>query len=161
MKFKPLAKWEAFLDLLMTPLMYLISGTFTEIPQRTHRWNNRKLSAEQVEKLNDQLTLLVRKKRGASKRLGIFFHIPILGGWRHYVVLRSLEGVNWYVGWKTSDTAGGISAIPLSGPVRVLRGNEDVKFFGLNSLGEQIPIELIFEGQIGDGRYESRNYPLL
>ncbi|KKQ46125.1 MAG: hypothetical protein US63_C0006G0002 [Candidatus Moranbacteria bacterium GW2011_GWC2_37_8] len=41
----PSLGWLAKLaDILMVPLMYLISGTLKEVPQRGHRWNNVRLS---------------------------------------------------------------------------------------------------------------------
>jgi len=137
-------------DLILIPVMHLISGTTKESPQKTHYWNNRSLSPREMDAINpiDALYFPGVPSRFHSQRNPLF-HIPILGGWREYVVLEPTNhSGSWHVGWK-SFRSGGISRIPLLGPVRTLLGPRDVYFFGINEEGEQIPLRLLGKGTIG------------
>ena len=163
---RPLGKLAAIADVLMTPIMYIVAGTFSESPQRTHFWNNTKLGLRQVEHLKNEMMVACKGAGTTGVRfwLGIpLFHLPIFGGWKNYVVLQSCDmvGRKWHVGWIAGDVAG-VSRIELRGPgglVRMLIGPGDVSFFGVNE-GEQIPIRLVARGRLGDGgRY--RRVPLL
>ena len=88
---------------------------------------------------------------GSGSYFGFRFHLPVLGGWRQYVVLEPEDTQDWYVGWILSDAIG-ISRIKLIGPVRLLIGPDDVSFFGINGKDYgQIPIRKIGEGRIGSG----------
>lgn len=136
--------------------MYLISGTFQESPQRTHFWNNTKLSRKEVAFLEVALMVSREREKGALHRWRYkipLFHMPIFGGWRRYVVVAPVIHVNhaWYVGWVANDVSG-ISRINLVGPVRLLVGPKHVQFFGLRfDDGTQIQVHVIGEGRIGDG----------
>lgn len=132
--------------------MYLISGTFSESPQRTHRWNNLRLTLEQLAGLKENLMVRVNGKGGAIPWFWIpFFHAPILGGWREYVVLAPTEPYAfWRIGWKHA-AGGGVTRLFLHGHVRMLIGPEDVSFFGLNEHGDQLPLAQIGVGRIGRG----------
>ncbi len=142
-------------DALMIPLMHILSGSMEE-PQQTHFWNNSKLTVGETEHIDRGAMVHCHGIPGASNRkiLGIpIFHIPILGGWRNYVVLKPCDAVcirGWYVGWMANDVIG-VSRIPLVGSVRLLLGPGDVAFFGISFNGDQIPIKKIGEGRIGDG----------
>ena len=142
--------WKKLADMLMVPIMYLISGTFAEKPQRTHAWNIQNFSVTQAQMLSEKEMVSVKGLRNQLKRhYGFLFHMPIFGGWRHFVVIQPLDyqGV-WHVGWQQKNVQ--ISILPLVGPVRLLVGSSDVKFFGINSQGCQIPIQQIGTGKIGD-----------
>ncbi len=81
--------------------------------------------------------------------------MPILGGWGSLVVLtpHDPETREWFVGWVTHDAIG-ISRIPLTGQVRLLRGPNEVTFFGVDPEGQQIDIDIVGYGNIGRaGRY--------
>jgi hypothetical protein len=137
----------------MLPVMYLVAGTF-ERPQRTHRWNVRLLSEGERASIDHSRTLRVPGDPKAGPRwwgkLPIF-HIPILGGWREYVALEpECDGKDWRLGW-VAGAATGISMIPLSGPVRALRGPGESEFFGVSRDGEQLPLREVGRGRIGDG----------
>ncbi len=152
---RPLLWWERLLTVLMIPLMDLAQGTIFESPQETHRWNNHKLTQNEIEGLDHTTVVDVSADPTARRRYWWkipIFHIPILGGWRSYVVLRPKHHLvdDWYVGWIAKDVIG-VSRIPLTGPVRVLRGDDDVAFFGVYADGTQVPIEQIGKGRIGDG----------
>lgn len=87
-------------------------------------------------------------------------HIPVLGGWRDYVVIEPTKANhNWHVGWITANVMG-ISKINIKGPVRLLIGPEDTTFFGVNNEGDQIPLQEIDRGKIGNGG-PYKNIPLL
>lgn len=154
-RIQPLGFIARIADALMVPVMYLLSGTFFESPQRTHFWNNTKLSKKDVDTLRrDQMV----RSDGATDlrdrhlfRLPIF-HMPIVGGWRDYIVIAPIEHeLSWHAGWIT-DGVIGISRLQFRGPVRVLRGPGMADFFGFDSTGHsQIPIRMIGEGRIGTG----------
>jgi hypothetical protein len=157
LKVKPLSALARLADWLMIPIMYGTAGTFNEAPQRTHRWNNIKLKAEEIDWLNP---VGIVKCDGIGKKhwyeklplLYILFHLPAFGGWRDYVVLRPLHTTGaWYVGWRAGDCAG-VSRIPLMGDVRMLLGSGDVEFFGIDAeTGVQRAIQEVGRGQCGKG----------
>lgn len=149
----PLGWLAKIADILMVPLMYLISGTFIEVPQRGHRWNNKRLSKTDVEKLDVTLMVNCEGIPNSMKFRWLFlYHIPILGGWKNYVVMRPTDSErDWYVGFITHDIIG-ISMVKLSGSVRMLIGNGDVSFFGIDAENyEQITIAEVGRGLIGRG----------
>ena len=129
--------------------MYLVSGTFREKPQETHLWNLKKINSEKLTGgfiSFDGLT-------NFSPRRGILFHIPIVSGWgwKKYVVLSPADKTDgWFVGWISNGRAE-ISLKFIHGPVRMLLGPDQVRFFGLNHLGHQIAIKQIGDGVIGQG----------
>ncbi len=154
--------WDAF----FVPLMLFVSGAPTERSQRTHPWNNKKYPKHRADMIDPALLMTVSAIQGASSRFWLFlpmFHLPILaefGGWKDYVVIKPV-GYNqtWHIGWVTGKSVG-LSRIAITGPVRMLAGNEEIHFFGLTPDGVQIPLKKIGSGQIGDaGAY--RRLPLL
>ncbi len=153
---KPLGRLAKFADKMMVPAMYALSGTFKESPQRTHRWNNMHLdwnADDLFENLRRQEMLYFSGVLGAmSPKIPLLFHIPILGGWRNYVVLQpSTHDGEWFVGW-ASNHAVGVSRIPIRGPVRMLLGPMGVYFFGISAGDQkQIKIEVIGTGRIWKG----------
>ncbi|HZJ41442.1 MAG TPA: hypothetical protein VFD51_00245 [Patescibacteria group bacterium] len=141
---------KQLVDLLMLPIMYLISGTFREKPQRTHAWNIQDLSSQESQLLSEEKIL---KCKGLPKQLTrhyvFLFHVPILDGWKNFVVIEPLNYTGfWHVGWKQKDAQ--ISILPIIGPVRMLIGPGYANFFGVTSDGIQIPIHKIGEGRTGD-----------
>ncbi len=151
---RPLGWLARIADVLMVPLMYLIAGTFSEAPQRTHIWNNTKLSKETTKNLSKNYAITCKGDERAVGRNGILdlrFHLPIFGGWKKYVVLCPVDASqDWYIGWISSIDAG-VSRIKLRGPVRMLLGPSEVTFFGLNTeTNEQINIKERGSGRVGD-----------
>lgn len=147
----PIGNFAKILDFLMTPLMYLISGTFKEIPQRGHRWNNERLSRSDVELLDKSIMVHCEGIPSSMRSRWFFlFHIPIMGGWRNYVVLKPATGcLCWHIGYITSDMVG-VSQVKLSNIVRMLIGPDEVFFYGIDAVtNEQIPIKEIGRGYIG------------
>ncbi len=151
----PYPLWKQCLDLCMMPLMVAMQWTVKESLQRTHFWNNHKLSSSEVVLLQEKLMVSHPGDReaGMSRKFGLpVFHMPAWGGWKHYVVLEpSAYNHHWYVGWKTSSHTAGVSLIPLKGPVKMLVGGEQTSWFALNAVGDQIAIQAIGGGQLGAG----------
>lgn len=140
-------------DTLMIPLMHCSAGTL-EKPQETHFWNNTKLKPQDVGHLDQQKMVHCQGIPNASSRRVLripVFHIPILGGWRDYVVLEPSEicDEGWHAGWVADDVAG-VSRIKLTKHVRLLLGPGDVSFFGVSPDGRQISVQQNGEGKIGD-----------
>ncbi len=170
---RPLSWVARFADVLMIPIMYFVSGTTRELPQQTHRWNNTPLTHNQIAHLSAEMTVFCKgigEADGIGSRVRsrgvLLFHMPILGGWRDYVVIQPDEGVRkWHIGWTTADAVG-VSRIVLRehvwhGRVRMLIGQKDVSFFGICSKShKQIGIRQVGAGRIGDHGQHSR-VPLL
>lgn len=152
---RPESGYEKLFDWGMMPLMYLLSGTPEEVPQRTHFWNNRKLHPGEVVGLKEHNMVMSSGSGGVERwRYGLpIFHVPIFGGWREYIVLEPSINPSqfWYVGWISGDEVSGVSRVQIKGSVRLLLGNGSTKFFGLNEGGVQIKIHEIGRGRIGDG----------
>ena len=145
--------WAAQLsDALLVPIMYLVSGTFSEAPQRTHRWNNIRLKKEDVETLDRALMVHCSGVPSAMRRINPIYHLQIFGGWRDYVVLSPTDTARpWRVGWITYDRIG-VSRILLHSPARTLIGPADVSFFAIDGeTGEQLPLMKLATGRVGEG----------
>jgi len=159
----PLPAWCMWLDWFLTPIMYLVQGSLRERPQQTHFWNNRRLSRAERNSLRDDLFLTLSGDPAARRRwFGPIprFHIPLLGGWKRYVVIKpDIDDYIWYVGWVTGD-AEGVSLLPLRGPVRLLLGPDEVSFFGVDSCRRQINLRLVGEGFVGAASPDHRQIPL-
>lgn len=159
-------RWGRLADTLMTPLMYLVQGTIWEHPQRTHFWNNHKyhrlilkdaISAPIGVGIEGDPEATTRWLWGFVPR----FHIPILGGWRNYIVLdAACYEKHWHIGWFAEDGPVGISMIRLTTSVRVLRGPGAVHFFAIDENAEQVPLRLVGKGKIGEAG-EYAQLPLL
>lgn len=119
--------------------------------QRTHRWNNHRLTVTQKESLDQAMMVHNDGIPAASPWRPLLFHLPRFGGWKDYVVIRPIwENISWHIGWAT-DLVSGISRIELRGPVRVLVGPDATHHFGVeHGTGEQIPLEQIGSGIVGE-----------
>jgi len=163
-----LGTWAKRADRLMVPIMRFLSGALHEEPQQTHRWNNRRLRQTEIELLDASLMVFQAGNPSAFKwrwKMGLpIFHLPLLGGWKEYVVLRP-SGLpagykeSWHLGWHLVGLTG-ISRIKLMGPARALIGRGDVRFFAFDKDGQQIPLVAIGTGRIGDRSLYSQ-LPLL
>ena len=154
MKIKPQGLFSRYGDRAMLPLMYLLQGTLREVPQLTHRWNNIKFPLSELSNLQSDLMVAVTGDPQAVRRwwgpLPIF-HVPLLGGWSKFVVIEPktpIVGI-WYIGWIAGDTVAGVSQIPLFNQVRLLIGSGPAQFFGLTANGEQIELQVVGHGRIG------------
>ncbi len=142
-----------FADWVLDPVMRVGMGTLAESPQQTHRWNNRRLRSEEVASLDIKMMVSCDGTRQARPMGLCLFHLPLLGGWREYVVLEPTLGrhsyLRWYVGWINNNVAG-VSRLPVVGRVRVLRGPEATNFFGVFSDGTQLGISQVGAGSVGE-----------
>lgn len=164
----PLGRLAKLADVALVPIMYLVSMSFVDAPQRTHFWNNTKLGPYDVVYLTQEMVVFLRAVKARKPWLAKFiplFHMPIIGGWKQYVVLKPVhyneepfEG-DWYIGWSTLDLIG-VSRIPNKGPVRLLRGPAPVCFFAIDMDGKQLKLKKDGEGTIGK-RCEFSRLPLL
>lgn len=144
-----LAEWAA--DMIMAPIMYLVSGTIREKPQRTHPWNVCRMPQVLIGQIDRNKTVSFRGIQTAVQPHIARLHLPILGGWRHYEVLEPTGKQDvWRIGWIAAEQIK-VSKVPLRGPVRVLLGPSPVSFFGVGSDGSQIEIKRIGSGMIGRG----------
>ena len=154
-KFRPLGPVAKAADSAMYPFMRIsmeLNGTADESPQMTHWWNNQKLSTSDVGHLDQDLVAKVNGDPTAWRLPGGLRHFPWIG-WQRYVVLRPRTWVyTWYVGWVTHDVIG-ISRIPIVGPVKTLRGPEETIFFAVDAAGQQLAIEEVGRGKLGDGKF--------
>lgn len=158
--FAPQGALGALLDTLLEPCMAWFQDTADELPQRTHPWNNIKLRVEDVAWLSLQSMVTAEADLEAKPRsLVPLYHAPRLGGWREFVVLEGYGARPWFVGWIAGDVCG-ISRIPLYGHVRMLRGNTQVQFFGVNLSGYQLNLSQVGAGRIGT-RHQYGDIPLL
>ncbi len=152
-KMKPYGVLPRALDWALAPIMLSFVG-FGENPQWSHWWNYDDLEAtELLQKFDNHMMLSVEGNPRASKPMFIRPHLPcFLGGWKKYVVVGPPEDHQgtWYVGWITGPNSGGVCQIPLSGPVRMLVGPGDVKFFALDKDGHQTKARYVGCGEIGD-----------
>lgn len=159
---QPLGWLARIADILMIPIMYLVAGTFSESPQQTHIWNNTKLSIRGCELDEDKIVTCRGDESavGRNKKLDLHFHLPLIGGWKQYVVLSPQTDEYWHIGW-TSSIDAGVSRIKLHGPVRMLIGPGEVNFFGVSANTiQQITVNEIGRGRVGDSGPHSKT-PLL
>ncbi len=141
--------------------MHLVGATwFRERAQRTHVWNNTKLTTVQTAALDQGL--MARIDGIPSKDLsGLRRHLTIAGGWRPYAVITRTDSKRpWYIGWIT-PRVNGVSRVELTTPCRVLIGPTNVYFFGIDTeTGLQIKVVQEGRGEIGKPDHYGR-LPLL
>lgn len=139
-------------DYLMLPVMYLLQGVFNESPQRTHRWNNMHLKNVDINTLESDKIIFFDGDVSAQRRwLGPIplFHMPVFGGWKKFGVIKPVKEIEeWFIGWVAFDALG-VSQIPLKNKVRIGLGPRQAEYFGLDTQGRQISIEIVGEGYIG------------
>lgn len=150
-------------DHLMSPLMRLISLAPFESPQESHAWHAQKLDDANIRSLDEQKCVKVRGDDPSIIKTGegALFHIPLIGGWKNYIVLQTESGGSaWHVGWivRDSETHEVIRAelhkLPLCNPrVRMLIGPPErtTTFFAVNEDGAQLRTEEVGRGKMGDG----------
>lgn len=158
----PESKGGVIADALLSPLMFLGSGMRAilnfETPQRTHAWNYTLVTNEDVDHLN--LTSMIHEsgmeEEGDPQFKG-HRHLPLLGGWRNYIVLDNPSyHAGWFVGW-ISQKHVGVSRVPIfKRSVRMLIGPEPVSFFAVRLCdGAQMKLWRAGRGRIGDGSFYS------
>ncbi len=156
--------WSKTADALMIPIMYFLQGNIFELPQKTHFWNNCKLTRKDASSLDSSLCVtVVEQEHSVPRWFGPvpIFHMPIFGGWKTFVVLEPVDHsvTEWYVGWIASDVAG-LSQIKLTAQVRLLTCEGSAEFFGVTKNGTQIALQAVGHGKIGE-QEEYAKVPLL
>ena len=151
-------------DLLMTPIMYILSGTLSEKPQISHAWNVQNFEKSLQKHIPSRHTISIKKDPTASRAYiwGLpLLHAPLFDGWKKYIVLTPKDqNKPWFVGWITPHSIG-VSRIIHTTPVRLLRGNENISFFGVDANTRNvIPLKKIAKGTIGKKNVYSKT-PLL
>lgn len=153
--------WIRIGDVLMIPIMWLLAGFHPHKIQETHRWHTwRHLTSNDIDK---KKALLLKKKdgTGVSKRLWFWFHVPILGGWKKYIVVGPKKNVaSFRIGWAIENNGTfeeiAIHKLPIyNNAVRLLYGpsNNTVVFFAIDAEGKQIDITQKGSGTLGDNKY--------
>ncbi|MFZ3301804.1 MAG: hypothetical protein WA152_03775 [Microgenomates group bacterium] len=145
-------KIYTFLDLFLRPLMYLLQGNFSEIPQETHPWHVKRFTWKEKGVLiegNDRESRFGQS--GLPKRFGLF-HMPILGGLKKYVILENKNYINyWNVGWNDQ-----IQKLKIyDNRIKLLVGKEDFDAFGLSDNKTEVNLKIIDFGKIGDSKYKN------
>lgn len=159
-------------DALLHPIMWLLGGFTKDSIQRTHFWNIAKFPNEIEEGIG--LQVAGKEKSVIRQNNWGVFHMPIFGGWKHYIILERADGSTepWNIGWEYKKRVGSkestqrkimreVSVIPLEKQVKVLSGpgHKRVTFFGINLEGEQIKLKQVATGVNGDMKF--KNTPFL
>ncbi len=139
--------------------MLWLQGNAVEEPQRSHPWNWTRIPKETAQwmLLRDTMAPVTADLKACKKFWFPFpkFCMPRFGGWNQYVVLTParciqgwIPGQTWYVGW-FDDKGACVSRIPLTTPVRMLRGLERARFFALDHRHRQIGLFTSGFGETG------------
>ncbi len=152
-----------FVDYLMIPIMWALAGFKMESPQESHKWHIQKINNIKITDNKSVAVIGDDKSRFDNKTLLI--HIPVLGGWKNYVVLKAENYKNyWFVGWKVKflnenrqDYCEVQKLRIHSQYIKVLKGISDSQkiFFGVDSEGKPIKLKNVGEGTLGDGKYKN------
>ncbi len=164
-KVRPLNLYGDVADLLMLPMMHVLMLVMVghwkvESPQQTHRWNNVKFRRSDVQ-VPPEYRLMIRGAPQSARAPSLWRHVPVTG-WKEYVVLapKEVDVDTWHVGWM-DKTQVGLSRIPIKGAVRMLRGPDNVEFFGVDlESGIGLPLFVVGYGRLGD-RSPYSDLPLL
>lgn len=159
---RPLGRAEKWADKALEPLMRIlmeVNGTPGDSPQRTHRWNNSRLSITDTELLVRSCMVESKGDPKAWPLPSLFRHLPLIG-WQRYVVIGPPTDRPWHIGW-VWDKGAGISLLTHRTPVRMLEGPGRVLFFGLCArTHRQIPIRQMGQEKLGS-KSDDRLLPLL
>lgn len=161
-KFKRQKAFGLWFDTWFWWIMLWVSGAPDEVPQRTHPWNNKKYSKEELSGLDPRLMVSCDGDPREKRLGGLRRHLTRWGGWKGGVVLSPERGApigECFIGWINPDGSGGISQVPIRSDVRLLLGPDEGRWFAvkevyLSSGGTtlvQIPLNYIGRFQIGEG----------
>jgi hypothetical protein len=148
------------LDGFLHPFMIILNGFNGDSTQRTHPWHGKNIDRYKVNETNS----IRVEGRDPSKVKDIWcglFHMPIVGGWKSYVILKPKNKIDlWYIGWKTEKYCQ-VNRIPLKNLVKMLNGvkGSETFFFGMNKDEALIELEIVDFGENGDKKY--KDVPLL
>ena len=166
MKVKRLSRFTNVADQVMRPVMFALGGFKQDSIQETHFWHNQAIDRSEID---ESLTVLIHgdDNHARIRTNRVFpipmFHIPILGGWRNYVVLRVGGDVPyWHIGWMHRTCAPGSRLLATVQRLRIT--DRDVKvltqsvgfvteFFAFAPSGEQLPVSVVDRGKLGDMKH--------
>lgn len=164
MKIDGVSFYFRFLDLLLFPLMWILSGFKLELPQETHPWHMQEIDEMQIPK--DKLIEFIGNDNSKfSNKDKPFFHVPVLGGWRDYIVLEAENyGKYWRIGWilkyhnSNQKTDSQIQKLKIKSPyIKLLSGIDDSKkyFFAVSENGNFADLKIVGSGTLGDGKFRN------
>jgi hypothetical protein len=167
-KVKELPISASIADHTMWPLMFVLGGWRRDSVHETHCWHNQVIDKSEI---NSSLSVVVT---GDDDRTGVktnhvlplpLFHIPILGGWRNYVVLQVQSDARyWHVGWIHRACTPGSRLLATVQRLRIVDRKVKVltqavgfvtEFFALDPVGGQLPLSVVDNGILGDMKYPS------
>lgn len=148
----------------MAPLMFAIGGFRRDAIQETHYWHGQPYPAASLDPAMCAVVDGTDPSPHTNRLLPLpLFHIPVLGGWSHYVVLAAdADTLPWHVGWQHLRHPPGFRAsckvnrLSLhTSRVRVLSLPIGCRtlFFALDASGVQIVLRTVDTGRLGDGRH--------
>ena len=163
MKPQPFSQLLRVLDYLMVPLMWVVSCAPFERPQESHLWHAQRLNLEAIDNIDVKSSITLRGN-DTSKIIngsGLSFHVPLIGGWRNYIVLEVQPDISkWHIGWVVRNFTTGeivrseLHKLPLTKKrVRMLIGTPTriTMFFAVDTDGNQLPLKVTGRGSMGDG----------
>lgn len=153
-KVKSLTAYHRVADFAMWPLMFALGKFRSDSIQETHPWHIQNIKSELV---NTDLSVLVKGQSEAiPSRLGPVFHM--FGGWKNYATLQAEPP--YHIGWVFFDKGRVKQAavnrlLIIEKNVRMLAGPNDTKtlFFAVRPTGEQVLLQKIGQGTLGDKRF--------
>ena len=148
------------IDFCMLPIMFLLGWLRRDAMQETHAWHVwRDFRSGDI---NQALSVKYTGSDRTFHRHYVFlFHVPMLGGWKKYLVVQPHDKkLDYRIGWIVYDKkrlkrVGVQRLIVHKQPIRILSGpaNYSGYFFAVDVDGKQIKLEKIGEGMLGDGKY--------
>ena len=154
-------------DRILWPIMFLLGGATRGSTQETHYWHCQPVDPITIEPSLSAQVVGDEVSNVASNRVFPFpfFHAPLLGGWRNYVVLQVQASVEyWHVGWIHRSSP--VNSRPKNHVQRLKISSREIKvlgqamgfvtdFFAIGPKGEQLPLKVTGQGVLGDGRYST------
>lgn len=150
------------IDFVMIPIMFILGGFKLDSIQETHPWHSYRDFTE--DDVDIQKTILTdgTDVNAHLTRHGFVFHAPLFGGWKNYSVYAPLSTSEPFrIGWITYENGGlrevGIHKLLIkNGAIRMLDGppTYKVKFFAVDQSGNQIDIQKIGIGRLGDHKFK-------
>ncbi len=140
-----------FFDILLWPIMFLLSG-FKFPVQETHPWHVKKWNWKgNGVKIQGNDSQAFFAQSGISKYLGLY-HMPILGGLQKYVVLENNNFKKyWNIGWNNH-----IQILKIYTPkIALLVGKEGYNALAISDDVKEINLKIVGFGVLGDKKYNN------
>jgi hypothetical protein len=167
-KVRELPRSASIADQIMWPLMFVLGGMKRDSIQETHFWHNQPIAKSDIDPLLS-VVVVGDDERTRVKTNRVFplpmFHMPILGGWRNYVVLHVQSDVSyWHIGWIHRASPPGSRLLETVHRLRILDRRVKVltqsvgfitEYFAIGPQGEQLPLRIVDHGVLGDMKHPS------